>query len=125
MFDLLYMVGSCLIWFGALAQIYRILNRKRSNDISFHYIGCLLIAHLIMLPRALDSDYWVWTVSRIVSAILVFTLLMMVFYYREERNVWNHKIECPECCWCFNIGKEGCEERVRICPECGFKWRDD
>ena len=86
MLDVLYMLGASLIWFGAIAQIFRVLSRKRSKDISIWYIGSLLAAHIVMVPRAMESDLWVWIYCRVISAVLCLILLAVVLYYRKGTN---------------------------------------
>lgn len=86
MLDALYMVGATLIWVGAVAQILRVLSRKKSKDISILYVGSLLAAHIIMVPRAVESDLWVWIYCRAISAVLCLILLVVVLYYRKGRD---------------------------------------
>lgn len=84
--DALYLLGAALVWSGALAQIIRLYRRKKSRDISVIYIGFLTLAHVLMLPRAVDSDLWVWMTCRAVSLGLCAILLTMVIHYKLREN---------------------------------------
>ena len=80
--DILYLGHAGIIWLGGIFQIIHVFKYQSAQDITLFWVGCLLIAELIALPRACDSKYWVWSVCHIGGAILMALLLVGVWLYR-------------------------------------------
>ena len=80
--DWLYLGHGLIVWGGALWQIFHTYTTKSTEDIALVWIVAMFIAHLLAIPRAHCSNFWVWKWCRYVSAVLVLILLIGVIIYR-------------------------------------------
>lgn len=85
--DWLYLLGVSVTWMGVAAQIVRMLRIKDANAISMWWPLALLISIFIRIPRAATAtEYPVWIVAYVVSAIVVVVLIVVAAYLKLRRD---------------------------------------
>jgi len=77
----LYLGHALIVWAGGGQQIWHVYHYQSAQDITLFWVGCLLLAEFLALPRTFSSRFWVWKFCHIVSAILVSILLVGVIFY--------------------------------------------
>lgn len=82
MIDTIGTAAAFLMPFFNIPMIYRLIHRKRSDDVSLVWIGGVWICTVLMTPKALTSPDMGFKLFGI-SNILFFTVnTFLVFYYR-------------------------------------------
>ena len=75
------MFHAYFVWAGLISQIVHIFRYQSAQDIMWYMVLGLLLSEFVALPRAVDSQYWVWKLCHKVSAGLVAVLLAGVILY--------------------------------------------
>ena len=83
-FDIFYLLGLLVIWWGNIFQILKIRRTRSTKSFSMGWIIALVISIGIRLPRAWTSEYWVWGYGYLISFALCLILLCFALYYRKK-----------------------------------------
>ncbi len=84
LFDIAYIVGLAVVWYGNIRQIEKVVKTKSTKSISLHWIVAIFLSIMVRLPRAVTSDYWAWSVGYVISFLVCAVLVGTVIYYRKK-----------------------------------------
>ena len=82
--DWLYIFGLLIVWWGNFAQIQKIIKTKSTKSLSLTWLLCLTVSIIIRIPRAVTSTYWAWSISYVISLVIMLIFLGVVIYYRRK-----------------------------------------
>jgi len=82
--DLLYLAGLLIVWYGNFKQVTKMLRTKSTKSLSMHWLIAIALSITIRLPRAITSDYWVWSAGYVISTIIILIVLGVAIYYRRK-----------------------------------------
>jgi uncharacterized protein with PQ loop repeat len=82
MTDWIGTVASFIMPFFNIPMIFRLLKRKRSDDISLTWVGGVWVCILLMTPKALRSADLAFRLFGISNIIFFSVMAALVFYYR-------------------------------------------
>lgn len=77
----LYMIGVCMIHYGALLQIVKIFTTQSAEDLSLPWMCFLFGGHILHLPRSFSSKYGVWKFNCLISLVLIATMITGILLY--------------------------------------------
>jgi len=83
-FDILYIVGLLVIWYGNIHQIIKLHKTRSTKSISIRWLAAIMISFGTRIPRTLISDIWVWKYGYVISVIIFMALLTSAVYYRRR-----------------------------------------
>jgi len=77
----LYLIGVCMIHYGAILQIAKIFTTQSAEDLSLPWMCFLFGGHIIHLPRSFSSKYGVWKFNCLISLGIIATMITGIILY--------------------------------------------
>jgi uncharacterized protein with PQ loop repeat len=78
-------ISYCIFFIAPLMQAVRILKRKSSEDVSLSFLGLLMFAFIILVPRMLSTNDPSLYIGHIITLLANTVTFAIAYYYRKRR----------------------------------------